>query len=32
MTTIKPDNIDNYIAGFPKDTQTVLEQIRETVV
>jgi uncharacterized protein YdhG (YjbR/CyaY superfamily) len=31
MTTIKPGNIDNYIAGFPKDTQNILEQIRETI-
>jgi uncharacterized protein YdhG (YjbR/CyaY superfamily) len=31
MTTIKPDNIDNYIAGFPKDTQNILEQIRGTI-
>jgi len=31
MTTIKPNNIDEYIAGFPKDTQKVLEQIRATI-
>ena len=31
MTTAKPDNIDAYIAGFPKDTQKILEQIRATI-
>lgn len=27
----QPKNIDEYIAGFPKETQELLEQIRETV-
>ena len=31
MTTNKPNNIDEYIAGFPKDTQKILEQIRATI-
>jgi uncharacterized protein YdhG (YjbR/CyaY superfamily) len=31
MTAIKPNNIDEYIAGFPQDTQKLLEQIRETI-
>ena len=31
MATIKPDNIDDYIAGFPKETQKILEQIRATI-
>jgi uncharacterized protein YdhG (YjbR/CyaY superfamily) len=31
MTTTKPANINEYIAGFPKDTQKVLEQIRATI-
>lgn len=31
MTTAKPKDIDEYIAGFPKDTQKVLEQIRTTI-
>jgi uncharacterized protein YdhG (YjbR/CyaY superfamily) len=31
MATTKPHDIDEYIAGFPKDTQKVLEQIRATV-
>lgn len=31
MTTDKPNNIDEYIAGFPKDTQQVLEQVRATI-
>ena len=31
MTTIKPNNIDEYIAGFPKDTQKILRQIRATI-
>ena len=28
MTTQKPMDIDEYIAGFPKEIQTLLEQIR----
>ena len=31
MTTIKPNNIDEYIAGFPKDAQKILGQIRATI-
>ena len=31
MTTAKPDNIDAYIAGFPKDVQAILEQVRATI-
>ena len=31
MTPTKPNNIDEYIAGFPKDTQKILKQIRATI-
>ncbi len=31
MITTKPNNINEYIAGFPKDIQEVLEQIRATI-
>jgi uncharacterized protein YdhG (YjbR/CyaY superfamily) len=31
MTANKPNNIDEYIAGFPKDIQTLLEQVRTTI-
>lgn len=31
MATRKPASIDDYIAGFPKETQTVLNQVRETI-
>lgn len=31
MTTSKPNNINEYIAGFPKDIQEILEQIRATI-
>jgi uncharacterized protein YdhG (YjbR/CyaY superfamily) len=31
MSTAKPNNMDEYIAGFPKDTQEILEQIRATI-
>ena len=31
MTTAKPDNIDAYIAQFPKETQKFLQQIRATI-
>lgn len=31
MPTKKPNNIDEYIAGFPEETQTVLKQIRATI-
>ena len=27
----KPTNVDEYIAGFPKETQLILEQIRATI-
>jgi len=27
----KPENINEYIAGFPKDVQKVLEQVRATI-
>jgi uncharacterized protein YdhG (YjbR/CyaY superfamily) len=27
----KPSNIDEYIAGFPKEIQAILEQVRATV-
>lgn len=30
MTTT-PQNVDEYIASFPKETQLVLEQVRETI-
>ena len=31
MATIKAKDIDEYIAGFPSETQKVLEQIRQTI-
>ncbi len=31
MTTTKPDNIEEYIAGFPKNIQEILDQVRATV-
>ena len=31
MTTTKPNEIGEYIAGFPKDIQKILEQIRVTI-
>lgn len=31
MITAKPSNIDEYIAGFPKEVQTILEQVRATI-
>ena len=31
MKTTKPNNIDNYIAAFPKDVQEILEQVRATI-
>ncbi len=31
MTTTKPSNIDEYIAGFPKEVQAILEQVRATI-
>ncbi|GAB2770559.1 DUF1801 domain-containing protein [Rhabdobacter roseus] len=31
QTTTIPQNIDEYIAGFPPETQQVLEQVRATI-
>lgn len=31
MTANKPDNIDEYIAGFPKEVQKALQLVRKTV-
>ncbi len=31
MTTANPDNIDAYTAGFPKEVQAILEQVRATI-
>ena len=31
MTTTKPNSIDEYISGFHKDTQKILEEIRATI-
>lgn len=31
MTEAKPKNIDEYIAHFPTDVQTMLEQVRATI-
>ena len=31
MTTAKPTTIDEYIAGFPKEVQAILEQVRATI-
>lgn len=31
MISNKPDTIDNYIAGFPEEIQTILESIRATI-
>jgi uncharacterized protein YdhG (YjbR/CyaY superfamily) len=31
MKTNKPNLVDDYIAGFPPELQTVLEQIRQTI-
>jgi len=31
MATQKPTTIDEYIAGFPEDTQRMLEQVRSTI-
>jgi uncharacterized protein YdhG (YjbR/CyaY superfamily) len=31
LKTSKPANINEYIAGFPKDSQKVLKQIRATI-
>ena len=32
MQTIKPANVDEYIASFPEAMQTLLRQIREAIV
>ena len=31
MNTNKPNNVDEYIAGFPGDIQTILEQVRTAI-
>lgn len=31
MNTNKPNDIDGYIAGFPVDTQKILQQVRMTI-
>lgn len=31
MATAKPSNMDEYIAGFPKEVQPILEQVRATI-
>ena len=31
MTTTKPNSIEEYISSFPKETQALLEQVRETI-
>ena len=31
MPTAPPENIDDYIATFPKDVQSLLKQVRKTV-
>jgi len=31
MITSKPDNTDEYIAGFPDDVQKLLQQVRNTI-
>jgi uncharacterized protein YdhG (YjbR/CyaY superfamily) len=31
MITTKPNNIDQYIAGFSKETQDILEQVRAII-
>lgn len=31
MITPKPKTIDEYIAGFPSETQQILEQVRQTI-
>jgi uncharacterized protein YdhG (YjbR/CyaY superfamily) len=32
MITTKAIDVDEYIAGFPKDTQKMLKQLRETII
>lgn len=31
MEKAKPTSVDAYIAGFPKETQALLEQVRQTI-
>jgi len=31
MITTKPTTVDEYIAGFPKETQVLLEKVRQTI-
>jgi uncharacterized protein YdhG (YjbR/CyaY superfamily) len=31
MSANKPKTIDEYIAGFPKETQVILEEVRNTI-
>jgi uncharacterized protein YdhG (YjbR/CyaY superfamily) len=31
MLTLKPNNVDEYIASFPKETRELLEQVRATI-
>ena len=31
MATKKPSTVDEYIAGFPEDTQQMLEEVRQTI-
>ncbi len=31
MEKLKPENIDQYIANFPAETQKLLQQIREAI-
>lgn len=31
MTTAQPNNIDEYISGFPSEVQEILEQVRKTI-
>lgn len=31
MTPNKPNTIDEYLAGFPQETQLILEQVRATI-
>jgi uncharacterized protein YdhG (YjbR/CyaY superfamily) len=32
MTPEKPETIDAYIAGFPRDVQKILQQVRDTIL
>jgi uncharacterized protein YdhG (YjbR/CyaY superfamily) len=31
MATLKPNNIDEYISGFPEEIQEIMEQLRVTI-